>query len=81
MATAQHEENDGIHIEKIVGAVPCSTHAADIGDACWNVMSLTGINKAICDKRARSAGANGYVTPYENPAARRVNHSKKDYSR
>jgi hypothetical protein len=79
MATTQHEENDGIHIEKIIGAVPCPTHAADINQACWNVNSVFGINKAICDRRARSAGANGVVTPYKTHAETRV--KKKEYNR
>jgi hypothetical protein len=57
------EENDGIHIAKIISAVPCGRHAADIGDACWNIGSRSGLLRAICDKRARSAGANGQVTP------------------
>ena len=70
-------ENDGKHIDKILGSVPCSQHAADIGQACWNVISIYGPLKAICDKRARSAGANGQVTPYFNPAARRAQQKKE----
>lgn len=56
------DENDGIHIPKIIAAIPCGRHGADIGDACWNLGSKNGILRAICDRRARSAGANGQIT-------------------
>ncbi len=74
----QIDENDGIHITKIVTAVPCRTHGADIGDACWNLVSRTGLIRAICDKRARSAGANGIVTPYRKPGNAPASNYKKD---
>lgn len=66
MASNKHEENDGIHLSKIIGAVPCTRHGADIGDACWNLGSARGILRAICDRRARGAGANGKITPHTN---------------
>lgn len=57
------EENDGKHLNKIVDAIPCRRHGRDIGQACWNIPSIHGIMKAICDHRAREAGANGNITP------------------
>jgi len=71
------EENTGIHMERIISSVPCSHHSADIGDSCWNLLSARGIIKAICDKRARSAGANGPITPYKKPTA--STYKKKDF--
>lgn len=73
------EENDGIHFDRIIGAVPCSRHTAEIGQACWNLGSNRGILRAICDKRARASGANGQITPYKNPAQLRA--QKKEYSK
>ena len=73
------DENTGIHMDRIIGMVPCKTHTAEIGQACWNLVSAKGLLKAICDKRARSAGANGQITPYKNPAATRF--KKKEYTR
>lgn len=80
MATAKHEENDGIHLERIIGAVPCGRHAADIGKACWNIGSLHGILRAICDKRARAAGANAPITQDPKHGNAPVYHKKKDYT-
>lgn len=72
------DDNDGIHIDRIVKLVACIRHKADVGQACWNIGSNQGILKAICDKRARLAGANAPVTPYiKNPG---VIHKKKDHS-
>lgn len=68
----KYDDNDGKHLTKIIDSLACSKHGADIGDACWNVISRNGIMRAICDKRARLAGANGDVTPY---------HNRKEYSR
>lgn len=68
------DENNGIHIEEIMGSVPCARHGADINDACWNLGTNLGIMRAICDKRARSAGANGDVTPH-------TTYKKKESSR
>lgn len=76
--TKVYDENDGIHMDRIIGMVPCKTHTAEIGQACWNLESARGLLRAICDKRARSAGANGHITPYNNPAANRI---KKEYKR
>lgn len=59
------EHNDGKHINKIVNSVPCPKHGRDINEACWNLLSIHGLLKAICNDRALAAGANGFVTPYE----------------
>lgn len=72
-------ENDGIHIDKIIGSVSCGRHAADIGDACWNVPSVYGPLKAICNRRALAAGADGFVTPYEPKS--HTSTIKKDFKR
>lgn len=71
----KYDENDGIHLERIIGGVPCRTHQADLGQACWNIGSARGILKAICDKRARSAGANGPITPYKKKEF--ISHKKE----
>ena len=63
---AKHEENDGVHLTKIIGSVPCPHHGADIGDACWNLLSARGLLRAICGRRARSAGCNGRITSKSN---------------
>lgn len=73
----REEENTGIHMERIIAAVPCFKHGADTGDACWNLGSALGILKAICDRRARSAGCNGQVTLEARPAP--SNYKAKEY--
>jgi hypothetical protein len=47
MATPENEENDGIHIDRIMRIVPCKKHGADFGQACWNILSLHGILRSI----------------------------------
>lgn len=73
------DDNAGIHINKVVSAVPCGQHAADIGQACWNIISSRGPLKAICDRRARSAGCNSDImidTKNEKSTARAKYHQK-----
>lgn len=78
MANPKHNENDGIHLERLIRIAPCPRHKAELGKACWNISSARGILKAICDKRAREAGANGDIT--QDP--KHLNAPiKKDYSR
>lgn len=77
-------ENDGRHIGKIIDSVGCARHASDIGDACWNILSVRGPLRAICNGRARAAGARGQVTPYTrtnagNPTNKYNKYNKKDY--
>ena len=59
--------NTGKHLNNIIAAVPCPTHAADIGEACWVLHSPAGSYNSICNSRALAAGANGEVTPYVKP--------------
>lgn len=58
-------ENDGLYIDKIISSLPCTTHGSDISDPCWEIDSVHGPLRAICDRRARLAGANGKITPYK----------------
>jgi hypothetical protein len=75
------EENDGIHIANIIASVPCGRHTADIGDACWNLVAKDGLNRAICDKRARSAGANGQISQDHKHGNAPTRTYKKEYTR
>ena len=74
------DENDGIHVSKIVDALPCPTHGKDIGDPCWTIPTVRGLMRGICNSRARSAGATGQITPYER-TSRSSSHSAKDSHR
>lgn len=65
MTKLSAEENDGIHIERIIDIRACAKHGKGLGQACWNVLSPRGILKAICNDRAVAAGANGKITPYK----------------
>lgn len=68
----RNEENNGIHITKIVNSVPCLRHGADLGNACWNLDSIHGLLRGICDRRARLSGCNSDLP--KTPT-----HTKKDY--
>lgn len=69
----KHDDNDGLHIHRIMNIVGCKRHKADINEACWNIPSIHGILHAICNHRAITAGAQGQVTPYTP--------KKKEYNR
>lgn len=69
------KENDGFHIERILSAVPCRRHGADLGSPCWKIDSVHGLLRAICNRRALDAGARGKITPYVKPSA---SYSKKE---
>lgn len=73
MTYKRREDNSGFHIDRIIDSVPCTTHGADIQDSCWTIYSIHGPLRAICDRRARLAGANGKITPYIKKA-----YSKKE---
>lgn len=72
-------DNTGLHMSKIIEAVGCSRHASDLGEACWNIPSTRGNLRAICDNRARSAGARGQITPYKRSDSRPDSTNQKDY--
>lgn len=62
MPNKKQDENKGLHMTSVISSVPCTRHAAEVGSACWNVLTARGIMRAICNKRAQNAGCNGKIT-------------------
>lgn len=71
-------DNKGLHLDRIISSISCMRHAAAEGSPCWTIDSLHGPLRAICDYRAREAGAKGKITPYKKALA---SNSKKESSR
>lgn len=70
--------NDGLYIDRIISLQDCYRHRSEIGEPCWIIDSQHGTLQAICNTRARKAGATGEITPYEKAFASR---SKKEKTR
>lgn len=65
MAHKWNFKNAGLHIEQIISIQPCLKHRSIIHEPCWTIESNHGPLRAICDQRARAAGATGKITPYK----------------
>lgn len=70
MTYKRKDENNGYHLERIIRETPCTKHGAEMNEPCWALESNHGPIRAICDRRARLAGAQGKITPYQKESSR-----------
>lgn len=53
------------HIPDVMNRVICKRHGADVGEACWSVLSGSNSERVIngiCNRRAKLAGYNGTIS-------------------
>lgn len=71
--------NHGEHIVSIIGRKTCEKHDAGLGEACYTIPSDISerVLLAICNQRAKKAGANGKISESSYQTKQKKFHRSK----